>query len=327
MESRGRARGCAQVDESLEDARNTKSRCLCRLCLVVILAIVTAPYRRTFKLYTWRPLQEMRAARGDRSVLVPLIRQWKVEKYEELRSVQVSASFCAGAALAGMPWSKTSDALWIANSLFVSCLLCSIWAIISSIQTKSILDDLPAKEDLDSNLADPEVVRMQHTILRYRRTPAFQHWVMLFIWQFPSMTMAYSWVTFLSALTVHVCDPFIRRSPWSGKNKTAIVYLVVGLLGLATYVFTAIFVYISEKDLEHYVSDTKKKDTGAISLPDSSCIVRTPGSREDGVSFETFRKDGFNEVDLERQATTGNTTIPERLDHKDRKKPRLTLFN
>lgn len=118
-----------------------------------------------------------------------------------------------------MPWSKTSDALWIANALFVSCLLCAIWAIISSIQTKSILDDLPAKEDLDISLADVEVTRVQRTILRYKRTPAFQHWVMLFIWQFPSMTMAYSWVTFLAALTVHICDPFIRRAPWSDKNK------------------------------------------------------------------------------------------------------------
>lgn len=120
-----------------------------------------------------------------------------------------------------MPWSKTSDALWTANALFVSCLLCAIWAIISSIQTKSILDDLPAKEDLDISLADIEVARLQRTILRYKCTPAFQHWVMLFIWQFPSMTMAYSWVTFLAALTVHICDPFIRRSPWSDKNKVS----------------------------------------------------------------------------------------------------------
>lgn len=118
-----------------------------------------------------------------------------------------------------MPWSKTSDALWIANALFASSLLCAIWAIISTIQTKSILDDLPAKEDLNASLADVEVTRVQHTILRYKRTPSFQHWTMLFIWQFPSMTMAYSWVTFLSALTVHVCDPFIRRSPWSDKSK------------------------------------------------------------------------------------------------------------
>lgn len=70
----------------------TGGRCWCQLFLHLLLAIVTAPYRRTFKLYTWRPLKEMRAARGDSSVLIPLIRQWKAEKYEELRSVQVSVN-------------------------------------------------------------------------------------------------------------------------------------------------------------------------------------------------------------------------------------------
>lgn len=94
MESRGRSRAesCIQADERTEDIDNTRDRCLCTVCLVVVLAIITAPYRRTFKLYTWRPLKEMRAARGNRNILVPLIRQWKVEKYEELRSVQVTVS-------------------------------------------------------------------------------------------------------------------------------------------------------------------------------------------------------------------------------------------
>ncbi|KAF3035604.1 hypothetical protein E8E11_001477 [Didymella keratinophila] len=275
----------------------------------------------------------MRAAHGDSSVLIPLIRQWKPEKYEELRSVQVSASFCAGAALAGMPWSKTSDAFWIANALFVSCLLCAIWAIISSIQTKSILDDLPAKEDLDVSLADTEVTRLQRTILRYKRTPAFQHWVMVFIWQFPSMTMAYSWVAFLAALTVHVCDPLIRRSPWSDKNKTAIVYLVIGSLGLATYVFTAVFVYMSEKDLEHNITDAKEGQTlsAHIQAPETPPVLppldRTSGNDKGTVSFEVFRKDGFVEIDLERQSET-HTLGPAKSDApKDRKKPRMILFN
>ena len=98
MDSRGRPENCIHMDDKTNDtAATTKGRCLCKLCLHILLAIVTAPYRRTFKLYTWRPLKEMRAARGDRNILVPLIRRWKVEKYEELRSVQVSVScfiFC-----------------------------------------------------------------------------------------------------------------------------------------------------------------------------------------------------------------------------------------
>ena len=77
-----------------DTATVTGHRCWCQLCLHLLLAIITAPYRRTFKLYTWRPLKEMRAARGDSRILIPLVRQWKAEKYEELRSVQVSVGDC-----------------------------------------------------------------------------------------------------------------------------------------------------------------------------------------------------------------------------------------
>lgn len=94
MDSRDKNKHCIHSDDgTVDNPTVNEDRCLCRLFLVVLLAIATAPYRRTFKLYTWRPLKEMRAARGDRTVLIPLVRQWKLEKYEELRSVQVSVSF------------------------------------------------------------------------------------------------------------------------------------------------------------------------------------------------------------------------------------------
>jgi hypothetical protein len=80
----------SQTNERRGDIPARNDRCQCSMCLEIVLAIITAPYRRTFKLYTWRPLQEMRAAHGDRDILIPLIKQWKVEKTEELRSVQVS---------------------------------------------------------------------------------------------------------------------------------------------------------------------------------------------------------------------------------------------
>lgn len=91
MASCGGSESCLHTHEKVNHTkRSIEDVCWCKSCLLVLLAIVTIPYRRTFKLYTWQPLREMRAARGDRSILIPLIRQWKVEKYEELRSVQVS---------------------------------------------------------------------------------------------------------------------------------------------------------------------------------------------------------------------------------------------
>ena len=37
------------------------------------LGIITSPYRRTFKLYTWKPLKDIGAADGDRRALVSLV--------------------------------------------------------------------------------------------------------------------------------------------------------------------------------------------------------------------------------------------------------------
>lgn len=58
-----------------------------------LVAIVTAPYRRTFKLYTWKPINQIRAAGGDRGILIPLVKDWKADKYAEIQSVQVAVCF------------------------------------------------------------------------------------------------------------------------------------------------------------------------------------------------------------------------------------------
>lgn len=93
MASSSESEKCSQAHYLADTAKSARPRSWRRVGLIILLVIVTAPYRRTFKLYTWRPLKEMRAARGNRSVLIPLVRQWKAEKYEELRSVQVSVSW------------------------------------------------------------------------------------------------------------------------------------------------------------------------------------------------------------------------------------------
>lgn len=112
------------------------------------------------------------------------------------------------------------------------------------------------------------------------------------------------------------------------------MYLVVGFLGLATYVFTAVFVYMSEKDLEHHVTGAAKKGPtpsayfhAPASPPVLPIIDRTSSSSKGSVSFEQFRKDGFVEIDLERQAGTETLDSTKRDEPKDRKKPRMILFN
>lgn len=174
--------------------------------LRIALSIFTAPYRRTFKLYTWRPLMEIRRADGDRKTMISLVRDWKVDKYAELQSVQVAvsdftaasifrpldyltlicvrASFCTGATFATISWSKQPNPLWVTDALWFFSLICSIWAVITSIQTKSILDDLPDRDQLNLSLSEMEVKRMRRVILRYKKTPGLRHYIMLFVWQF-----------------------------------------------------------------------------------------------------------------------------------------------
>jgi len=84
-----------------------------------------------------------------------------------------------------------------------------------------MLDDLPDRDQLDSSLPEIEVMRMRRVILRYKKTPGLKHYVMMFVWQFPSMTMSYAWCTFLSGLTIWVCTPFIRGLEWSNHHRVS----------------------------------------------------------------------------------------------------------
>jgi hypothetical protein len=60
-------------------------RSLCQF----LIAAATAPYRRAFNLYTWKPIREIRAANGHHQLLI-LLRDFKQDKYAELQSVQVA---------------------------------------------------------------------------------------------------------------------------------------------------------------------------------------------------------------------------------------------
>lgn len=133
----------------------------------------------------------------------------------------LQATFCGCAVLSSLPWSRAEKAYWIADALWFSSLILSIFAIVTSVQTKSMLDDLPSREQLAGSLPEYEVIRISRSILRYKRTPGFKHYVMLFIWQFPSMTMAYAWLFYIAGLTVGLCSPFIQNLPWQNKHKVS----------------------------------------------------------------------------------------------------------
>lgn len=108
-------------------SQQVEQRTCCQLLLEFLLVLLTALYRRTFQLYTWKPLKAMRAVGGDHSMytrvalvcsmawqeqrydhklsvilelytnvyppqaaLIPLMRDFANDKYAELQSVQVA---------------------------------------------------------------------------------------------------------------------------------------------------------------------------------------------------------------------------------------------
>ncbi|KAF2202176.1 hypothetical protein GQ43DRAFT_471103 [Delitschia confertaspora ATCC 74209] len=225
------------------------------LLLHAVVCILTAPYRRTFTLYTWKPLKQMREVDGDRRLFVMRAKQFKEEKYWELQSVQVASSLCTGATLAVISWTKFPHPIWAAEALWFCSLICSIWAVITSIQTRSLLDDLPDKENLNNGMTECDFKRTRKVILRYSRSPGLAHWVMMFLWQFPSMTMSYAWCTFLLGLTVYVCTPFVRYEGWDAHAKIAVIYLSVGSLCFFSYLFSCVFVYAGERDYERSLAE------------------------------------------------------------------------
>ncbi|PVH97834.1 hypothetical protein DM02DRAFT_673822 [Periconia macrospinosa] len=211
--------------------------------LNVLVCVVTVPYRRSFKLYTWRPLQNLRAAGNDRSVAIPLVRDFQANKYAELQSVQVAVRvvLCWGRACRVAMDKKLERDLDDRGPMV----------------TKSILDDLPNKGELVSTLLEDDFQRTLRTILRYRKRHRTSHWVMLFLWQFPSMCMSYAWTTFIAGLTIYLCNPFIQHEPWSNRHKVAILYLCVGGFGTLAYILSLIFVYVGEKDFERSAASSR----------------------------------------------------------------------
>jgi hypothetical protein len=84
MNGRAGAQAPIAVQPNQEQAYPLRSLCW------FLLTVASAPYRRAFKLYTSRPIKAIRATNGDRKLLIPLVKEWKADKYAELQSVQVA---------------------------------------------------------------------------------------------------------------------------------------------------------------------------------------------------------------------------------------------
>lgn len=225
--------------------------------------------------------------------------------------------------------------MWASEALWFIALICSIFAIITSIQTKSMLDDLPSREQLSGAIPDIEVQRMQRAILQYKKSPGLRHWIMVFIWQFPSMTMAYAWCTYIAGLTIYICSPLLRKVPWQDRHKVshsrrtyggmltvskiAIAYLSFGLVGLVTYVSATMFVYAGEKDYERSVASSR---TSTLTNTGTSTLGNGHADSGDPEAAVAANKTG-DQAEAKRNSTT--STIADEVSPVQTARARLVV--
>lgn len=152
----------------------------------------------------------------------------------------LQSTLCAALTVTIFSWPSITATLWVARGLWYSTLFLSIMALVASTQETTLLDSMGlTKSHLEINseilqrilslllapkgpsrTKDKTDVGLEEGILRdvAGRRPS---WIMLFIWQCPSMLMSYSWVLFVAALTLHVTTPLIERHPWGGPSKVS----------------------------------------------------------------------------------------------------------
>jgi hypothetical protein len=123
------------------------------------------------------------------------------------------STFAAAGIIGIFAWPQITSSYWLCQGFFYSALTFSVWAIIITFQQGHLLESLPRAKTGDGS--------HERTLLR-RMIPSERgprYWLMVFVWQFPTMLCSYAWVTLLLGLAIHICSPFIRRDPWGDGQK------------------------------------------------------------------------------------------------------------
>ena len=151
------------------------------------------------------------------------------------------SAILAAATIGSFSWSAIADAYWLASALWYSSLVLSIVGLLLAAQQVAVLQllgkppptpghrDFSEKDSLRRFLPLILTERRAHRRRRRSRSNSANdenstgewrpRWKMVFIWQCPSMFLAYSICFFLAGLTLFVCTPLIRGEKWdTGSN-------------------------------------------------------------------------------------------------------------
>jgi hypothetical protein len=137
-------------------------------------------------------------------------------------------SLCAAAVINIMAWPDISSAFWVARALWYFSLTLSMTSVVASAQQSTILGSMPTTSGSNVQPGNLDIVLCK--ILRDTRSTSQDverggkvrcrvKTIMLFVWQFPVMTMSYAWIMFLVALTLYVCTPLIQHALWGPGSK------------------------------------------------------------------------------------------------------------
>lgn len=148
------------------------------------------------------------------------------------------SAILAAATIGSFSWNAIDDAYWLAAAFWYSSLVFSIFGILLAAQQVAVLQFL-CNSPMQSNggrLEKANVRRLLPLILTEVR-PRGSHtdsvgenegvgewrprWKMVFIWQCPSMFLAYSVCLFLAGLTLVVCTPLIRGDKWNTASNVS----------------------------------------------------------------------------------------------------------
>lgn len=148
------------------------------------------------------------------------------------------SAILAAATIGSFSWSAIDDAYWLASAFWYSSLVFSIFGILLAAQQVAVLQflcDSPIQAN-GGHLEKANVRRFLPLILTEVR-PRGSHtdsvcenegvgewkprWKMVFIWQCPSMFLAYSVCLFLAGLTLVVCTPLIRGNKWNTASNVS----------------------------------------------------------------------------------------------------------
>ena len=208
------------------------------------------------------------------------------------------SAILAGATIGSFSWNAVVDAYWLASAFWYSSLILSILGLLLGAQQVAVLQ-LLGKPPTQRNggLSEKADVRRFLPLILTEVRPHGSHidfacdsdsvgewrprWKMVFIWQCPSMFLAYSVCFFLAGLTLFVCTPLIRGDQWNTASdvsfsriagvvlliiiQVAVVYLATGAFAGAIFVFASYWIY-HYVDLDHGSRDIAELMTDAEML-------------------------------------------------------------